>query len=193
MLNLIFLQIIFRCFLQQFCLTGETQERERVLLHFSRRYLECNPEFIENPHQMLYRSLDAVHTLSCAILLLNTDLHGESVAMQRKMSCNEFIENLSELNDGENFPRDLLRAIYYAIKDSPLPWATVEEDEPAQQQPGQVNQTTFEPISKVVASVSDYPKTLAAGDEPVQATNSEAPKSAATNLSIGQTGGGISK
>ena len=142
---------------------------------------------------MLYRSLDAVHTLSCAILLLNTDLHGESVAMQRKMSCNEFIENLSELNDGENFPRDLLRAIYYAIKDSPLPWATVEEDEPAQQQPGQVNQTTFEPISKVVASVSDYPKTLAAGDESVQAINSEASKTAANNLSIGQTGGGISK
>lgn len=32
-----------RKFLDKFCLTGETQERERVLVHFSRRYLDCNP------------------------------------------------------------------------------------------------------------------------------------------------------
>lgn len=32
-----------RTFLARFALTGETQERERVLVHFSRRYLECNP------------------------------------------------------------------------------------------------------------------------------------------------------
>ena len=35
-----------RKFLQQFCLTGETQERERVLIHFSKRYLECNPAVV---------------------------------------------------------------------------------------------------------------------------------------------------
>lgn len=32
-----------RQFLQQFSLSGETQERERVLVHFSKRYLDCNP------------------------------------------------------------------------------------------------------------------------------------------------------
>lgn len=32
-----------REFLQQFSLSGETQERERVLVHFSKRYLDCNP------------------------------------------------------------------------------------------------------------------------------------------------------
>lgn len=31
-----------RTFLKQFSLTGETQERERVLVHFSKRYLDCN-------------------------------------------------------------------------------------------------------------------------------------------------------
>ena len=182
---------VFRCFLQQFCLTGETQERERVLLHFSRRYLECNPEFIENPNQRLYRSLDAVHTLTCAIMLLNTDLHGESVGLQRKMTCNEFIENLSDLNDGQNFPRDLLRSIYYAIKESPIPWAPTEDvDETSQTVTNPV-----EPISKVVASLSDYPKSATANaDEPIPNTGShETSKSVASNLSIGQTGGGISK
>lgn len=32
-----------RLFLKQFALSGETQERERVLVHFSKRYLDCNP------------------------------------------------------------------------------------------------------------------------------------------------------
>ena len=81
-----------RRFLQQFCLSGETQERERVLLHFSKRYLECNPSLMAPTH---FRSLDAVHTLTCAIMLLNTDLHGDN--LQRKMTCNEFIENLREI------------------------------------------------------------------------------------------------
>lgn len=32
-----------RLFLKQFSLSGETQERERVLVHFTKRYLDCNP------------------------------------------------------------------------------------------------------------------------------------------------------
>lgn len=56
-------------FISRFHLVGETQERERVLEHFSRRYVECNPNSFE--------SSDAVHTLTCALMLLNTDLHGE--------------------------------------------------------------------------------------------------------------------
>ncbi|XP_077290686.1 PH and SEC7 domain-containing protein-like isoform X2 [Arctopsyche grandis] len=102
-----------RKFLRQFCLTGETQERERVLVHFSRRFLDCNPGS--------FNSQDAVHTLTCAIMLLNTDLHSQSAS--RKMSCAEFIENLAELNDGDNFPREVLKLLYHAIKTHPLEWA----------------------------------------------------------------------
>uniref|UniRef100_H2SLB0 SEC7 domain-containing protein n=1 Tax=Takifugu rubripes TaxID=31033 RepID=H2SLB0_TAKRU len=50
-----------RMFLRKFALIGETQERERVLAHFSKRYRECN---------------HSIHTLTCAVMLLNTDLHG---------------------------------------------------------------------------------------------------------------------
>lgn len=64
---------------------------------------------------------DAVHTLTCAIMLLNTDLHSQIIG--RKMTCTEFIENLSELNDGENFPREVLKGLYQAIKNFPLEWA----------------------------------------------------------------------
>lgn len=54
-------------------------------------------------------------------MLLNTDLHGQNIG--RKMTCNAFIENLSGLNDGENFPREVLKSLYQAIKNSPLEWA----------------------------------------------------------------------
>ncbi|XP_075971455.1 exchange factor for Arf 6 isoform X14 [Anticarsia gemmatalis] len=110
------LDVALRTFLSRFALSGETQERERVLVHFSRRYLECNPGS--------FNSQDAVHTLTCAIMLLNTDLHGMGGgATFRRMSCAEFIENLAELNDGDNFPRDTLKNLYHAIRTQPLQWA----------------------------------------------------------------------
>uniref|UniRef100_G3T563 Pleckstrin and Sec7 domain containing 2 n=1 Tax=Loxodonta africana TaxID=9785 RepID=G3T563_LOXAF len=62
-----------RAFLKAFPLMGETQERERVLTHFSRRYCQCNPEDST--------SEDGIHTLTCALMLLNTDLHGHVVGV----------------------------------------------------------------------------------------------------------------
>ncbi|XP_047503127.1 PH and SEC7 domain-containing protein isoform X1 [Pieris napi] len=109
------LDVALRTFLSRFALSGETQERERVLVHFSRRYLECNPGS--------FNSQDAVHTLTCAIMLLNTDLHGCGGGSFRRMSCAEFIDNLADLNDGENFPRETLKQLYYAIRTQPLQWA----------------------------------------------------------------------
>ncbi|XP_052427819.1 uncharacterized protein psda isoform X1 [Carassius gibelio] len=107
-----------RVFLRQFALMGETQERERVLSHFSKRYLQCNPNTIVNE--------DCVHTLTCALMLLNTDLHGHNVG--KRMSCMQFISNLEGLNDGQNFPKDLLKALYNSIKNEKLQW-TIDEEE----------------------------------------------------------------
>ncbi|BFF92423.1 PH and SEC7 domain-containing protein [Drosophila madeirensis] len=115
-----------REFLQQFSLSGETQERERVLVHFSKRFLDCNPG--------TFNSQDAVHTLTCAIMLLNTDLHGQN--MNRKMSCAEFVDNLADLNDGENFPKDILKLLYQAIKTKPLEWALDDDAGDLQQRTG---------------------------------------------------------
>jgi len=118
------LDAALRKFLLQFCLTGETQDRERVLLHFSKRFLECNPGL----RGETFQSHDSVHTLTCAIMLLNTDLHNEAL-QQRKMSPEEFVENLAELNDGHNFPEDLLRDVYQAIKTEPIEWVQDESAE----------------------------------------------------------------
>uniref|UniRef100_A0A8D2AW27 SEC7 domain-containing protein n=1 Tax=Sciurus vulgaris TaxID=55149 RepID=A0A8D2AW27_SCIVU len=88
-----------RGFLQALVLSGETQERERILYQFSRRFHHCNPG--------AFPSVDSVHTLTCAVMLLNTDLHGQNIG--KSMSCQDFITNLNGLQDGGNFPKELLK------------------------------------------------------------------------------------
>uniref|UniRef100_A0A671LM05 PH and SEC7 domain-containing protein 3-like n=1 Tax=Sinocyclocheilus anshuiensis TaxID=1608454 RepID=A0A671LM05_9TELE len=107
-----------RCFLKAFSLMGETQERERVLIHFSNRYYQCNPT--------VFTAQDGVHCLTCALMLLNTDLHGPNIG--KKMTCQEFINNLDGLNGGQDFPRELLKSLYNSIKNEKLEWA-VDGDE----------------------------------------------------------------
>uniref|UniRef100_A0A3Q3M7F1 Pleckstrin and Sec7 domain containing 2 n=2 Tax=Mastacembelus armatus TaxID=205130 RepID=A0A3Q3M7F1_9TELE len=107
-----------RNFLKAFPLMGETQERERVLVHFSRRFCHCNPQ---TPS-----SEDGAHTLTCALMLLNTDLHGHNIG--KKMSCQQFISNLDGLNNGKDFPKDLLKVLYNSIKNEKLEWAVEEEE-----------------------------------------------------------------
>uniref|UniRef100_A0A8C5R7R9 Pleckstrin and Sec7 domain containing n=1 Tax=Leptobrachium leishanense TaxID=445787 RepID=A0A8C5R7R9_9ANUR len=107
-----------RMFLKELALMGETQERERILAHFSQRYHQCNSNSIS--------SEDGVHTLTCALMLLNTDLHGHNIG--KRMSCSEFIGNLEGLNGGKDFPRELLKALYSSIKNEKLQW-TIDEEE----------------------------------------------------------------
>ncbi|EUB56844.1 PH and SEC7 domain-containing protein [Echinococcus granulosus] len=119
---------------------------------------------------------DACHTLVCALMLLNTDLHSQTPfillnrkcmsyidfplrwlvtmmtelhsvrsmtsscegqshtflshlivsafqSVTRKMSCQEFVSNLMELNNGENgYSVDELKRLYDAFKQEPLRW-----------------------------------------------------------------------
>ncbi|XP_004633272.2 PH and SEC7 domain-containing protein 4 [Octodon degus] len=112
------LDCALRSFLQALVLSGETQERERILYQFSRRFYHCNPE--------AFPSVDSVHTLTCAIMLLNTDLHGQNIG--KSMSCQEFITNLNGLQDGGNFPKELLKALYWSIRSEKLEWVMDEEE-----------------------------------------------------------------
>ncbi|XP_068438925.1 PH and SEC7 domain-containing protein 2 isoform X2 [Clinocottus analis] len=128
-----------RNFLKAFPLMGETQERERVLVHFSRRFCHCNPRILasegqspeEEEEQKEEKAVnddddDGAHTLTCALMLLNTDLHGHNIG--KKMSCTQFISNLDGLNNGKDFPKDLLKVLYNSIKNEKLEWAVEEEE-----------------------------------------------------------------
>ncbi|XP_030598511.1 PH and SEC7 domain-containing protein 4 isoform X2 [Archocentrus centrarchus] len=107
-----------RSFLKVVVLIGETQERERVLQHFSCRFHQCNPNS--------FSSSGAVLALTCALMLLNTDLHGQHVG--KSMSSSKFVSNLDGMNDGGNFSKDLLKSLYNSIKNEPLEWAVDEEE-----------------------------------------------------------------
>lgn len=58
-----------RKFLSKFCLIGETTERERILLYFSKRFFACNPS--------TFSSVDSIFNLTCSLVMLNQDLHGD--------------------------------------------------------------------------------------------------------------------
>ncbi|XP_072227582.1 uncharacterized protein [Leuresthes tenuis] len=107
-----------RSFLKVVILIGETQERERVLQHFSCRFHQCNPDS--------FSSSGSVLALTCALMLLNTDLHGQHVG--KSMSSSKFVSNLDGMNDGENFSKELLKSLYNSIKSEPLEWAVDEEE-----------------------------------------------------------------
>ncbi|CAB3405727.1 unnamed protein product [Caenorhabditis bovis] len=97
-----------REFLSRVELRGESSQRERLLRFFSERYLECNPS--------IFGSIDEVHTLTCALLLLNSDLHGPN--MGRKMTARDFITNIG--HTGCTYKRDLLKTLYTSIKDNAI-------------------------------------------------------------------------
>ncbi|KAK5852034.1 hypothetical protein PBY51_023539 [Eleginops maclovinus] len=107
-----------RSFLKVVVLIGETQERERVLQHFACRFTQCNPD--------TFTSSESVLALTCALMLLNTDLHGQNVG--KCMSSSKFVSNLDGMNEGENFSKDLLKSLYNSIKSEPLEWAIDEEE-----------------------------------------------------------------
>ncbi|XP_042364791.1 PH and SEC7 domain-containing protein 4 [Plectropomus leopardus] len=107
-----------RSFLKVVVLIGETQERERVLQHFACRFHRCNPDS--------FPSSESVLALTCALMLLNTDLHGQNVG--KSMSSSKFVSNLDGMNEDENFSKDLLKSLYNAIKNEPLEWAVDEEE-----------------------------------------------------------------
>ncbi|KAI6221939.1 PH and SEC7 domain-containing protein 3 [Aphelenchoides fujianensis] len=97
-----------RDFLEHVTLTGESDERARILKHFADRYNECNPTLFDGP--------DSIHALACALLLLNTDLHGNIT--NKKMTMCEFIDNLAYT--GFNYDRGLLKTLYAKIKSQPF-------------------------------------------------------------------------
>ncbi|PSR80495.1 hypothetical protein BD289DRAFT_455301 [Coniella lustricola] len=65
-------------------LRAETQQVDRILVCFSRRWCDCNPN-----HG--FKSMDVVHTICYSIMLLNTDLHMADI--EYKMTRSQFIKN----------------------------------------------------------------------------------------------------
>ncbi|ROV94762.1 hypothetical protein VMCG_08850 [Cytospora schulzeri] len=65
-------------------LRAETQQVDRILVAFSNRWCDCNPN-----HG--FKSIDVIHTICYSIMLLNTDLHMADI--EHKMTRSQFIKN----------------------------------------------------------------------------------------------------
>ncbi|KAJ2918016.1 hypothetical protein MD484_g2383, partial [Candolleomyces efflorescens] len=78
------LDLAFRRLCAKLYLKGETQQVDRILEEFSKRYWECNPGGV-------YGSANIVHAVSYSLLLLNTDLHVADLST--RMSRSQFVKN----------------------------------------------------------------------------------------------------
>ncbi|KAJ3896245.1 hypothetical protein GG344DRAFT_36990 [Lentinula edodes] len=78
------LDVAFRRLCAKLYLKAETQQVDRILEEFSRRYWECNPN-------TLYGSSNLVHAVAYSLLLLNTDLHVADLTS--RMSRSQFVRN----------------------------------------------------------------------------------------------------
>ncbi|THV05069.1 hypothetical protein K435DRAFT_713604 [Dendrothele bispora CBS 962.96] len=99
------LDMAFRRLCSKLYLKGETQQVDRILETFSRRYWECNPGGV-------YGSANIVHAVSYSLLLLNTDLHVADLTT--RMSRNQFVRNT-------------LTAIQTQLQPSPLTQTTASD------------------------------------------------------------------
>ncbi|KAJ3123718.1 hypothetical protein HK098_001696 [Nowakowskiella sp. JEL0407] len=88
------LDVAFRKLCTQLHLNGETQQIDRILFQFSRRYWECNPY-----SQNLFRSIDVVYAVLFSLVLLNTDLHIANMGSTKKMTKRVFVKNTMDAVD----------------------------------------------------------------------------------------------
>ncbi|KAI0382555.1 hypothetical protein F5Y04DRAFT_252897 [Hypomontagnella monticulosa] len=63
---------------------AETQQVDRILVAFSNRWCDCNPN-----HG--FKTTDVIHTMCYSIMLLNTDLHLADI--DQKMTKSQFVKN----------------------------------------------------------------------------------------------------
>jgi len=74
----------FRDLCRKLHLKAESQEIDRIIEAFSSRYFECNPNSV-------FGTAGVIHTVTAAMLMLNTDLH--IADLSKHMSRSDFIRN----------------------------------------------------------------------------------------------------
>ena len=100
-----------RKLLERVRVPGEAQKIERIMEEFGKRYVKCNPSFASK-----LKSADSIVTLSFAIMLLNTDLHTPNLKVEKRMTVDDFVNNLRGVDSGRDFDQKLLKSIYRGIK-----------------------------------------------------------------------------
>jgi len=114
-----------RHFLQHcgFHLPGEAQRIERIIATFAQTYFEDN---VGDYGRCPFQQQDTVFLLAYAIIMLNTDLHkapdtkNHNGRKRKKMTQQEFRDNLKRAVPGEELPKDYVNEIYDSIEAEPM-------------------------------------------------------------------------
>lgn len=101
-----------------FRLPGEAQKIDRFVEVFVKAFWQDNSGTQYCP----FRHPDTIHLLSYAIIMLNTDLHRANTDKKKnkKMTKDEFINNLRGADQGTDINRDLLQSTYDSILAQPI-------------------------------------------------------------------------
>ncbi len=99
-----------RAFLESFRIPGEAPIIARVLETFAKNYFTV----VKDP----FANSDAAYILSYSIVLLNVDQHNPQVV--HKMTEAEFIRNNRGINDKKDLPQEMLKDVYYSIKNNEI-------------------------------------------------------------------------
>jgi cytohesin len=101
-----------RLLLLQFRLPGEAQQIDRILEKFAQHY------FLQNPN--IFLSSDTAYVLSFSLIMLNTDLHNQSIIPEKKMTLDQFIKNNRGINQGKDIPSEILITLYNSVKENEI-------------------------------------------------------------------------
>jgi cytohesin len=101
-----------RLLLLQFRLPGEAQQIDRILEKFAHHY------FLQNPN--IFLSSDTAYVLSFSLIMLNTDLHNQSIIPEKKMTLEQFIKNNRGINQGEDISKEILVTLYNSVKENEI-------------------------------------------------------------------------
>lgn len=110
----------FRTLCTKVYFKAESQQLDRILEAFAKRYFECNP-------MCIYHSIDVVHAVAYSLLLLNTDLH---VVDGTKMTKSKFIKNTMDTIQSMNSSRQRCTSIVSSTDESSSPTTIHDEYSP---------------------------------------------------------------
>ncbi|CEG79109.1 hypothetical protein RMATCC62417_13615 [Rhizopus microsporus] len=86
----------FRILCSKLYFKAESQQLDRIIEAFAKRFYDCNPTTI-------FHSVDIIHAVSYSLLLLNTDLHVVSEQGSR-MTRSSFVKNTMDTVQSLRFP-----------------------------------------------------------------------------------------
>ena len=119
-----------RMLLESFRLPGEAQKVDRLMDTFGKQYFEQNlvssgvlmtdDEVQESDSIGVFKSGDAAFIFAFSIIMLHTDLHNPNIPIDRKMRCDQFVNNNRSTNEGTDVPRHLQESVFHSIQDEEM-------------------------------------------------------------------------